>query len=49
MEVGKRDGEAEGASDFLVDQRPRVWSAEAERMRHEGAWTARASMLDLWP
>ena len=33
---GRRDVGAAGASDFLVDQRPREWSAEAERMRHEG-------------
>ena len=33
---GRRDAGAAGASDFLVDQRPREWSAEAERMRDEG-------------
>lgn len=33
---GRRDVGAAGASDFLVDQRPREWSAEAERMRDEG-------------
>ena len=33
---GRRDVGAAGASDFLVDQRPREWSAEAERRRDEG-------------
>ena len=33
---GRRDVGAAGASDFLVDQKPREWSAEAERMRDEG-------------
>ena len=33
---GRRDVGAAGASDFLVDQRPSEWSAEAERMRDEG-------------
>lgn len=33
---GRRDVGAAGASDFLVDQRPREWSTEAERMRDEG-------------
>ena len=33
---GRRDVGARGASDFLVDQRPTEWSAEAERMRDEG-------------
>ena len=33
---GRRDVGAAGASDFLDDQRPREWSAEAERMRDEG-------------
>ena len=33
---GSREAGAAGASDFLVDQRPREWSAEAERMRDEG-------------
>ena len=33
---GRRDDGAAGASDFLVDQRPREWSAEAESMRDEG-------------
>ncbi len=49
VEEGIRDAGAEGASDFLVDQRPREWSAEAERIRLEGAWTARESMEALWP
>ena len=49
VELGRRDEGAEGASDFLVDQRPRVWSAEAERIRLEGPWMARQSILDLWP
>lgn len=44
-----RDAGAEGASDFLVDHTPREWSAEAERMRLEGAWTARESIEALWP
>ncbi len=33
---GRRDAGAAGASDFLADQIPREWSAEAERMRDEG-------------
>ncbi len=33
---GRRDVGAAGASDFLVDQIPREWSAEAERMRDDG-------------
>ena len=33
---GRREVGAAGASDFLVDQRPREWSAEAERRRVEG-------------
>ena len=33
---GVRDVGAAGASDFLDDQRPTEWSAEAERIRDEG-------------
>ena len=33
---GRREVGAAGVSDFLVDQKPREWSAEAERMRDEG-------------
>ena len=46
---GRRDGGAAGASDFLLDQIPTVWSAEAERMRFEGWCTARESTLALCP
>lgn len=46
---GIRDAGASAASDFLVDQKPTEWSAEAERIRLEGWWTARESMLALWP
>ena len=49
VEIGRRDAGAEGASDFLVDQSAREWSADAERIRLEGAWTARESIVDLWP
>lgn len=33
---GTRDSGADGASDFLVDQKPTEWSEEAERIRFEG-------------
>ena len=33
---GRRDVGAAGASDFLVDQNPREWSADADSMREEG-------------
>ena len=46
---GMREVGAAGASDFLLDQMPMVWSAEAERMRCEGWCTAIESMLALWP
>lgn len=46
---GRRFSGAAGAPDLLVDQRPMVWSAEAERMRELGAWTARESTEALWP
>lgn len=46
---GRRFSGAVVFSDFLVDQRPTVWSAEAERMREDGEWTARASTDALWP
>ena len=46
---GRSDAGAVGASDFLLDQIPTEWSAEAERMRDEGLWTAVESMLALWP
>jgi len=46
---GKRDVGAAGASDFLLDQTPTVWSADAERMRFEGWWTAMESTLALCP
>ncbi len=46
---GARPVGATGASDSLVDQRPTQWSDEAERMRLEGWWVSRASMLDLCP
>ncbi len=49
VDEGRRDAGTDGASDFLVDQRPREWSVEAERMRLEGAWTAMESMEALWP
>jgi hypothetical protein len=41
MALDEADGSmldgADGPSDFCVDQRPTVWSAEAERIREEGA------------
>lgn len=41
---GRRCGGAAVALDLDVDQMPTEWSAEAERMREEGAWTARLSI-----
>lgn len=46
---GRRDAVAAGASDFLLDQKPTLWSAEAERMRFDGWCTAIESMLALCP
>lgn len=45
----RREVGAGGASDFLLDQTPTVWSAEAERMRLEGWCTAMESTLALCP
>ncbi len=47
--MGSRAVGAVGAFDFLVDQMPRVWSADAERILDDGLWTARDSMVALWP
>lgn len=47
--VGAFISGAGGASLFLEDQSPTVWSADAVRMRDDGAWTARLSIKDLWP
>jgi len=46
---GSRLDGAEGPSDFLVDQTPTLWSAEADSIREDGAWTEMLSTLDLWP
>lgn len=48
-EVGRREGGASGPEDLDVLQRPMVPSAEAERMRLDGAWTARQSTEARWP
>ena len=49
FEAGREDSGAGGASLFLVLQSPIVWSADAERMREEGAWTAMLSTDALCP
>lgn len=46
---GRSSSGAAGASDFLVDHRPTVWSAEAESTREDGACTAKLSTEDRWP
>ena len=46
---GSRVNVAAGASDFLLDQIPTAWSAEAESMRVDGLWTAMESTLALCP
>ena len=46
---GRRCSGAEGASDFLVDQKRIEWSLEADKMREEGWCTARESTAILWP
>jgi hypothetical protein len=46
---GNNSGGALGDSDFLVDQKPTLQSAEADRIRFEGECTANEFTLDLWP
>jgi hypothetical protein len=47
--VGRRVDGASGAEDLEVDQRPTVWSSEAESMCDVGACTEIELIFDLCP